>query len=122
MHRVLIADDNQDLATLLQSCLVSEGYNVKVVFCGAAAIEYLQDVPDCNLVISDMIMPGTDGFDLIAFASEIPGLKIIAMTGGGVQLSAERTLETIAAQVHGTLEKPFQMDDLLALVSSVLEA
>lgn len=121
MRKVLIADDNKDFATLLDSLLTSEGYNAHATFCGDSAIQYLEDNQDCDLLVSDIIMPGTDGFDLIDYASKRPSLKIIAITGGGVHLSSDRALDTIKDKVHGALTKPFQMQDFVSLVNSLLE-
>lgn len=121
MYKVLIADDNKDFATLLDSLLTLEGYQTHTTFCGDTAIKYLRDNPDCNLLVSDIIMPGTDGFDLIDFASQNAGLKIIAITGGGVHLSSDRALETIEDKVHGSLTKPFQMPDFISMVNSLLK-
>lgn len=121
MRKLLIADDNEDFATLLNSLLTSEGFDTHTTFCGDTAIDYLKDNSDCSLIVSDIIMPGTDGFDLIDYASGNSSAKIIAMTGGGVHLSSNRALDTIKDKVDGTLTKPFQMSDLVEMVYDLLK-
>lgn len=122
MAKVLIADDNQDFASLLDSLLSADGYETFVVYSGDAAIDFLKDNSDCDVLVTDIIMPGVDGFDLIEYANKNTRVKIIAMTGGGVHLSSDKAIETIKDQVHDTLTKPFPMQDLLTCVQDVLKA
>src|SRR5579885_1121604 len=66
MHRILIADDDRELCTLLADYLRREGFEVEAVHDGAAALARLYDAqrrPD--LLILDVMMPGRDGLETL---------------------------------------------------------
>jgi CheY-like chemotaxis protein len=121
MTRILIADDNKDFIELFESILSSAGYDVSVAYDGSEAMECLKNDPDYDLLITDVIMPGKDGFDLIDFAKSYLDLKIIVVTGGGVFMSSKSAVESIFGQVDMCLEKPIQIDQLLAGIEAVLK-
>ena len=83
-------------------------------------MDALRDKP-FDLVIVDLIMPESDGVEVIDYArTNLPQIKIVAMTGGGI-LSAQDYLKM--AQHLGatyTLAKPCSRDDLLAVVAEAL--
>jgi len=83
----------------------------------------LYDAQRPHLVLTDLIMPGTEGVELIIeLRRRHPGVKIIAMSGGG-RNSPDAYL--LAAQLLGaarTLPKPFANPELLATIQAVLNA
>lgn len=62
--RVLVVDDDPDLAERIRSVLVDQGYSVDLAGNGREALRILQAAP-FDLVISDVMMPVMDGFDLL---------------------------------------------------------
>jgi len=121
MSKILIAEDNQDFALLLQSILEKEEYQVHVAYDGDEAIEHLQDHSDCDLVLTDIIMPGTDGLDLIEFVKANSAAKIIAMSGGGIYMSSDRAVAAISEHVEVVLKKPFEHEHLLCCIADILK-
>ncbi len=121
MTKVLIADDNKDFAELLENLFERSGYETHVAYDGFEAINHLKENPEYDLIITDIIMPGNDGLDLIKFAKTATKAKIIAISGGGTFISSKSTLQSIADQVDAALEKPIKMNDLLQCVKDVLK-
>jgi CheY-like chemotaxis protein len=121
MARVLIIDDHDDLRELVQFVLDDAGYATATAADGASGIAVQRENP-ADLLITDIFMPNQDGIETIAqFRSEFPNVRIIAVSGGGKASHAEGYLRT-ALQIgaDAVLSKPFEQDELIALVRSVL--
>ena len=118
LSRVLIADDNADMRDYLQRMLSSH-YQVEAVADGRAALERMLDRPP-DLVLSDVMMPGLDGFGLLAAiradsrTSSTPVILLSARAG------EEARIEGLAAGADDYLVKPFSARELLARVASQL--
>ena len=83
MTRVLIVDDEVDIAETLQSFLELEGFEAVVAVDGVEALQKAHDT-DPDLILTDMMMPRMGGPELIARIRESPELEhtpIIAMSG-----------------------------------------
>lgn len=118
--RILIADDDRDLRTVLARHLASAGYEVLEAADGRACLEALRTTP-VDLVIVDIYMPEVDGIAVIAQAHrDFAHMRILAMSGGGT-VPQERTLE-IAQRLGATrtLSKPFKPDEFMAAVRELL--
>ena len=99
--------------------LKGAGYDVDVVSNGREALEKLSS--DIALVISDVHMPEMDGVEMrMRLRKELPSVKIISMTGGGVQDKDEVLKITERLGAVKTLPKPFSHEDLLGAVEEVL--
>lgn len=121
MSRVLLVDDDETIAELVEVGLVAHGYEVVKAGNGVEALAaYARQRPD--LVITDLVMPEKEGWTLIGeLRRRDPQLRILAMTGGG--LDTPRTYLKLAEQVGatGTLRKPFTLDELLAAIGRLDE-
>ncbi len=112
--RVLVVDDSAQIRNLLRAVLEKEGYGVEEAGDGKHALAVLKGCsPD--VVITDLVMPETEGIELIQLMRAIDReLKIIAMSGAvghGSYLEAASVLGADA-----TMSKPIAMDSLLAQV------
>jgi CheY-like chemotaxis protein len=120
--RLLLAEDDAALRVVEVDYLRRFGYEVHAAEDGRAALKYLR-TETVDLVITDMMMPGSDGVEVIQHIRKTyPKLKIIAISGGG---ATKRELLLDIARVLGvsrTLEKPFTMTALLTTVREVLAA
>ena len=118
--RILLADDDEVLRMVQADFLRRFGYDVHAAEDGNAAMKHLS-AQMVDLVITDMVMPGSDGVEVIRHIRKTyPQLKIIAISGGG---ATKRELLLDIARVLGvsrTLEKPFTMTALLNAVREVL--
>ncbi|MGY1667228.1 SpoIIE family protein phosphatase [Geodermatophilus sp. SYSU D00696] len=117
--RVLVADDNADMRDYV-SRLLAPVHEVRAVSDGRAALEAaLADPPD--LVVSDVMMPGLDGLQLLAAlradarTSRVPVLLLSARAG------QEAAVEGLAAGADDYLVKPFSAQELLARVDAHLQ-
>ena len=63
--RLLVVEDNRDTAALLRDLLEAEGYQVDSVGTGEAAFEKLDESPDVDLMVLDLMLPGMSGYDVI---------------------------------------------------------
>ena len=118
--RILIADDDPGVRSVLARHLGSAGYEVLETADGRGCLDVLRKTP-VDLVIIDIYMPEVDGIAVIAQAHrDFAHVPILAMSGGGT-VSRERTLE-IAQRLGATrtLTKPFERDELMAVVRELL--
>ncbi|HEX5604675.1 MAG TPA: PAS domain S-box protein [Pyrinomonadaceae bacterium] len=118
--RILAVDDEPDTRELLRQGLEFLGAKVKVVGTAAEAIDYLRgSVPD--ILISDIGMPGTDGYDLIRQVRALPadrGGKVpaIALTA---YTRVEDRLQALRAGYDMHVPKPVELAELVAVAASV---
>lgn len=120
MARILVADDSPDLLQLLVMILRDAGHNISAARDGQEALSLLKRI-EFDVMITDIVMPNKEGIETIMEARRLaPGLKIIAMSGGG-WMSAQNYLD-MAAKLGASvvLTKPFSGDDVLSAVSRAL--
>jgi PAS domain S-box-containing protein len=117
--RILFADDNADMRAYV-SRLLQRRYDVLAVPNGGAALAAVKEyAPD--LVLSDVMMPGMDGFELLhrlradAETSDLPVILLSARAG------EEAQVEGLEAGADDYLIKPFSAGELLARVGAHLE-
>ena len=78
-ERILVVDDREDVRTFLCEVLTTAGYQV----CGCSdALVVAQDPPECDLLLTDVVMPGLTGPELVdRLRSHRPELRVLFMTG-----------------------------------------
>ena len=117
--RILVVEDQEDVAQLIDVVLESEGYTVAIARDGAQGLMLSREW-DPDLILMDIMLPGVDGGTLIARLRREPEtahLPIIAM-------SASRTLRDRSTELEADalLPKPFNIDALLVQVQFLLDA
>ena len=120
MPKVLIIDDEKDIRSVLKDMLGMSGYDVDTAEDGRKAKE-LYDKTDYDVVITDIIMPEQDGFEVILdYRNKNPLDRIIAISGGG-RTSSEDYLN-IASHfgVSSIFSKPPNYKDLIAKVDEIV--
>ena len=121
MANILVIDDDELMLSFLKERLMYEGFNVLTAINGKQGMKLFNDKP-VDLVITDIIMPGKIGFDIIAEMKRIcPDIKIIAISGMGLGM-IETCLKT--AKFSGaeyTFAKPFEISNLLTAVYELLK-
>lgn len=117
--KILIVDDNQGVASVVQFMLELEGHEIRLALNGPEGyIAYLQFRP--ALVITDIQMPGENGFELMNHIREKdPTVKTIYMSGNLEQFNSLLEEEKNKYQVN-FLDKPFSREELMGRVSQFL--
>lgn len=118
--RLLIADDDADTRSTMALLLERAGFDVAIARNGAQALAMQRDKP-AEVLITDLFMPEMDGLEAIGrFRHEHPGVKIIAMSGGGMRVKgAGYLLSAEAVGAHAVLRKPFSINTLLRTLTDV---
>jgi CheY-like chemotaxis protein len=118
---VLVVDDAPDICHFIRAALESAGYEVTIAFEGGEALKLQRSNP-AALLITDIFMPGREGMETIAaFKTEFPHTRIIAMTAGTKHRNHDFLAAAALIGAHGTLRKPFDADQLLQTLSTVLQ-
>jgi CheY-like chemotaxis protein len=121
MARILIIDDEPQIRSMLRLMLERVGYEVAEAPDGIEGIRRYRENP-ADLIITDLIMPNKDGIGMIIdLKKEFPKVKIIAMSGGGVNrpegyLDGAKKLGAVR-----TLTKPIDRDEMLKAVKETLK-
>jgi DNA-binding response OmpR family regulator len=116
--RILVVDDQPEVAELVQAVLKDEGHAADAVYSGRAALDRLaQTVYD--LVVCDVRMPDVDGKAVFRAVAQLgsPRPVVLFMTGYGDSPTDSEFLQTTAAVV---LAKPLGIDALLERVRCLL--
>ncbi|HBY63402.1 MAG TPA: DNA-binding response regulator [Solibacterales bacterium] len=119
MNRVLVVEDEQHLAHGLQFNLEAEGYQVRTVDTGEAALRLLLAQPSAfDVVVLDVMLPGKSGFQVMeemrAAGQLAPTLMLTARN------HPEDVLRGFAAGADDYLTKPFDLSILIARIGSLL--
>jgi YesN/AraC family two-component response regulator len=123
MASILIIDDDPEILTLLKTALSCDFHQVQTARNGREGLKFINE-SRYDLVITDIIMPEFDGFELIMAIKEMQQkLRIIAITGGSTGISQDfiKTV-TKAMGVHRVLLKPFSITELTLKVREVLDS
>ena len=121
MARILIVDDEADIRQLITYALVEDGHDVATAGDGTQAMEQVtENAPD--LVILDVMMPGLDGFDLLATLEE-KGLRgdtrVLILTARGSERDWKQGYDLGADRY---MTKPFDPEDLITTVRELMSA
>ena len=121
MSTILIMDDEEAILGFLKERLMGEGFNVLTASDGKEGMNLFND-NQVDLVITDILMPGQDGFETIMELKKIsPNIKIIAMSGGG-HGNPKYYLDTARSSgAKYTIEKPFKTSELVEAVHELLK-
>jgi two-component system cell cycle response regulator CpdR len=121
MARILIAEDEDSLRSLVARALALDGHDTVTASDGAEALDILgREAGAFELLLSDIRMPMMDGIALaMAAAREHPNLGILLMTGFADQRERADGLD---AFVHDVIAKPFSVGIIRGAVNEALQA
>ena len=114
---ILVVDDEQDIRRIIRILLESSGYQVAEAPNGLAAVEYIRQQPNVDLVLMDIMMPGLNGIEASRAIRERCSAPILFLTA----TTQERDkLEAYQAGGDDYLAKPFSHAELMMKVESLL--
>ena len=114
---IVVVDDDREIRQAVQFSLERAGYEVSIFSSAETCLKSL-DTLDCNLLVTDVKMPGIDGFGLLARIKQVrPGLPVIMITGFG---DIPMAIRAVQAGAGGFIEKPLDRDSLLQAVEELL--
>ncbi len=112
--RILLADDNADMREYMTR-LLRERWDVETAADGAAALARAKQAPP-DLILSDIMMPGLDGYELLQALRADPALQGIPVIFLSARAGEEPRLKGLSAGADDYLVKPFSARELLARV------
>lgn len=116
--RVLIAEDETHLGTILEQFMTARGFSVRIVRDGRAALEQLR-TENFDVALLDVVMPEIDGLEVLRLIREEPlPPEIIVITGNG---TIETAIAALKLGAYDVLSKPYRMAEIEALVRRAWE-
>ena len=114
---ILVVDDEQDIRRIIRILLESSGYQVAEAPNGLAAVEYIRQQPNVDLVLMDITMPGLNGIEASRAIRERCSAPILFLTA---KTQERDKLEAYQAGGDDYLAKPFSHAELMMKVESLL--
>ena len=122
MAQILIIDDEPQIRSMLKIMLERDGHEVAEAPDGVEGIKIYRQNP-ADLIITDLIMPNKDGIGMIIdLKKEFPNVKIIAMSGGGLNKPEGYLKGAKKLGAACTLTKPIDRDELLRAIKDALKS
>ena len=115
MSKILIVDDDKEIASLIGDSLYDEGYETLLAYDGEVALEKVSNNLDLEMIILDIMMPKVDGLEVCRKIREKVSCPIIFVS------AKSRTLDTVLGLEIGAddyITKPFNPSELVARVKS----
>jgi DNA-binding NtrC family response regulator len=113
LKRVLVVDDEQMIVSLLSTILREKGWDVTEARSGTDGIDQL-DRARFDVILTDLVMPGDSGIDLLRAAKEIhPDVEVILMTG---YATADTAIEAMRNGAFHYIMKPLKNEEVVNLV------
>ena len=116
MKKLLIADDNKQITSILSEYAKKEGYSTLIAFDGEEALEiFKEENPD--LILLDVMMPKKDGFAVVREIRRSSNVPIIMITARGEDFERIMGLE-IGADDY--IVKPFSPGEVMARIKAIM--
>lgn len=115
MSKILVVDDDKEIASLIGDSLYDEGYDVLLAYDGEKALSIINKTDDLSMVILDIMMPKIDGLSVCKTIREKINCPILFVS------AKSRTLDTLLGLEIGAddyIKKPFIVEELVARVKA----
>ena len=118
MSKILVVDDDEQMREGIVEMLTREGYTVSDVGSGAEALEKIKK-EDFDVILTDLIMPGIDGMEVLRQTKKLkPAVRVIMITGFG---TIENAVEAMKEGASDYVSKPFKINEVQITVKRALE-
>ncbi len=115
---ILVVDDDQEIAELVDIYLSNDGYNVLRAYDGEACLKKLSEHPEIKIVILDIMMPGIDGLEVCRRIRKTSNIPIIMLSAKAEDMDK---IIGFGTGVDDYMTKPFNPLELIARVKSQLK-
>ena len=116
MYKVLIADDNKQIVSILSEYCKKNNFTVNTVFDGETALKEIEE-NEFDIILLDVMMPKKDGFDVCRQVRSFSNVPIIMITARGEDYEKIMGLE-IGADDY--IVKPFSPGEIIARINAIL--
>ncbi len=117
MPKILIADDEPDIAQLIARYAQREGYEIKSVGDGREAVDACRN-EDFDLIVMDVMMPDTDGFTACRQIHEFKDIPVLMLSARGTEYDK---LFGFEVGVDDYVTKPFSPKELMARIKVIIK-
>ena len=120
MKKILVIDDEPMVRSYLRTMLEREGYEVKEAANGEEGVQLFHSFSP-QLIITDMVMPGKDGIEVIMELRKVDtSVKIMAISGGGY-ITADKYLALAKAlDIDACFQKPLDPQMIISTVKDLI--
>ena len=117
---VLIIEDNAEILENIAELLELEGFNIKTASCGEDGLQMaFSQIPD--MIISDIMMPGVDGYQLLKEINKNPDTNRIPFIFVTAKAEKSERKEGLKLGADAYIIKPFKTEDLIRMIYNCLE-
>lgn len=120
MKRILTVDDSSSVRQMVNFTLQKAGYNVSEAVDGKDGLDKITR-EKFDLIITDLNMPNVDGIQLIASVRKLPGYAFVPILMLSTESQAEKKDAGRKAGATGWIVKPFNADQLVAVVQKLVK-
>lgn len=118
-NRILIVDDDPTIVQIIEQALNFKGYITRSTTDGREALKIFQEEGEFDVLLTDLILPGLSGLELLEKCKEIdPTCEILVLTGFGAN---EKAVEALKKGAYDYLKKPTNIDELFIGVAKAIE-
>lgn len=117
--RILLVEDEEELIRIVETFFRDEGFEVRTAMSGEDAVSLL-DKYRPEIIISDVKMGNMDGFELLEWVRNNPPLKSVPFIFLTIMDDRDSVLRAKKLGVDGYMTKPFDVEDLLEKVQTIL--
>ena len=117
MSRILIVEDENAIARMIDMNLKIAGYETYIINDGAEAVSFIEEDNAFDLIILDIMLPGLDGFE-VQKRIKNTGIPIIFLTA---KSDIDSKIAGLRSGAEDYIVKPFEMLELLVRIEKVLE-
>jgi DNA-binding NtrC family response regulator len=116
-NNILVLDDEPDITTVITTSLRKNGFNVFGFTNPFLALEHFQiNFKDYSIILSDIRMPGMNGFEFVKKSREIkPDVKVLLMTAFDISTNIV-SKELLSTKVNGFIQKPVSGKELNSII------
>ena len=115
--RILVVDDEPDVAAVVKDVLATAGHEVDTALSGAEALK-MMELTAYDIVFTDLGMPDMSGWEVAeTINGQSPGLAVVLVTGWGTSLDEAEAAKRGVASI---VQKPFEIDELLKVAHGLL--